>query len=353
MTSLAVAASEPQRVAIPPRAERVRALRAIMGPRDLRVRPLPAAIRATAYRHFDRYVVPLVERAWPALVRDRFYAKLRFGACDLYASAPYTALFCAPRRPLVVRAVTDTAARLPLPSAAIGLLGRGAMEIVGRFAFPCEHRRIILVAAFIVVVDHVFDHCLDGPPEERARAVKAAMDGAPSPGSPPLALLAALARAMGERLGDDERAAFEAALARVSEWIDAEVAAMRGEPDPRGLGHRLAGVEGTIDGLLFPVVRYAGEGARAWMYGVSLFVQMMDDWLDCEKDAEDGRSTPVLDGRWTLTDVRAGWEGTLEGLDDLVRGAGLGTPRYLAFVRACYVLMMHDVMEAMITGLAD
>ena len=122
---------------------------------------------------------------------------------------------------------------------------------------------------------------------------------------------------------------------------------MLGEPDPSGLGHRLAGVEGTIDGLLFPVVRYAGEGARAWMYDVSLFVQVMDDWFDAEADARDRRDTPVTTGRWTLVDVAAAWHRSADGIETLVRASGLDSPRYVRFVRAAYVLMMHEVMEAM------
>jgi len=122
---------------------------------------------------------------------------------------------------------------------------------------------------------------------------------------------------------------------------------MRGEPDPRGLGHRLAGVEGTIDGLLFPVVRYAGEGARAWMYDVSLFVQVMDDWLDYEMDAASDRSTPVVTGEWTFADVASTWRKSVAGLEELVRSAGLTSPRYVCFIREAYVLMMHQVMEAM------
>ncbi|MEO7327051.1 MAG: hypothetical protein ABI193_00630, partial [Minicystis sp.] len=149
-------------------------------------------------------------------------------------------------------------------------------------------------------------------------------------------------------LSDSERAAFEGAMTSVREWIRAEVQAMLGQPDPLGLGHRLAGVEGTIDGLLFPVIRQAGDGARAWMYDVSLFVQIMDDWLDFEMDALSNRSTPVVSGNWTFADVRVTWERTLSGIEALVRGAGHRSPRYVRFVRDAYVLMMLEVTEAMI-----
>lgn len=334
-------------VALPPRAERVAAVRALMGTPDRSVRPLALGIRAAARRHFDLHVTPLVEAHWPALHGTPFHDKLRIGACDLYASAPYTALLCAPRRPLLVRVVTDTGDRIPLPFPVLAWLGRGAMEAFGRFAYPREQRRIVLISAFIVVVDHALDHSMDDPPEERGPRLEAIIDGRVPATGPELSLTRALAVAMAERLDESERVAFEAAMERVKEWIRAEVSAMRGDPDPRGLGHRLAGIEGTIDGLLFPVIRYAGEGARAWMYDVSLFVQVMDDWFDYEMDAASNRSTPVVTGAWTFADVEATWHRTLSGIEALVRAAGLGSPRYGRFVREAYVLMMGEVMEAM------
>ena len=110
----------------------------------------------------------------------------------------------------------------------------------------------------------------------------------------------------------------------------------------------LAGIEGTIDGLLFPVIRFAGEGARGWMIDVSTFVQIMDDWLDYELDLASNRPTPVTTGRWTFADVESSWQKTLTGIEALVRDAGLDSPHYVRFVRAAYVLMMHEVTVAMI-----
>ncbi len=335
------------RADLPTRSARVEALRSLMGTPDPSVRGLALGIRATAHRHFDLHVLPLVRAHWPSVVRTAFYEKLRIGACDLYASGPYTALFCAPRRPPLIRAVTDVGNALPLPLPALGLLGRGAMELMGRFAYADAHRRIALVSAFIVVVDHALDHCMTDPPERRGDRLEAIIAGRCAPDSPVLALVQALAAAMGDGLDPRDRAAFDAAMERVTEWIRAEVRAMRGDVDPRGLGHRLAGVEGTIDGLLFPVARYAGSGARAWMYDVSMFVQLMDDWIDVEADARSDRPTPMVTGAWTFDDVAASWRRTLAGIEALVRAAGLGSPRYVRFAREAYVLMMYDVMEAM------
>ncbi|MEP7123752.1 MAG: hypothetical protein ABJE95_22680 [Byssovorax sp.] len=334
--------------ALEPRPARVRALLRLMGTPDRSVRQLALGIRATTHRQFDEHVVPLVEACWPALKGQAFDQKLRIGACDLYASAPYTVLLCAPDRPLLIRAVTDAGNRWPLSFPALALLGRGAMEILGRVAYLPVHRRIILISAFIVVVDHVLDHCMTDPPRERGERLLAVIDGQIRPEGPELSLVRALAVAMGESLSNSERAAFEGAMIKVREWIRAEVQAMLGEPDPLGLGHRLAGVEGTIDGLLFPVARFAGKGARPWMVDVSMFVQIMDDWLDYEADCASSRPTPVTTGRWTFADVESSWQKTLSGIEALVREAGLTSPHYVRFVRSAYVLMMHEVTQAMI-----
>ncbi|MBK8259355.1 MAG: hypothetical protein IPK82_42710 [Polyangiaceae bacterium] len=292
--------------------------------------------------------MPLVNAHWPAARQGRFFEKLRIGACDLYASAPYTALLCAPRRPPLIRLVTGAGNALPLSTHALARLGQGAMTLIGRVAYQSTHRRILLVASFIVVIDHVLDHCLDGEPEDRAARLFALLDGSLTPDTPELALTHALATAMAQGLDPVERRHFESAMARVREWIGAEVLGMRDIPDPRGLGHRLAGVEGTIDGLLFPVVKYTGEAARRWMYTVSMFVQIADDWLDAELDKQAERVTPVLRGDWGFAAVESAWRATLTGIDALAADGGLTSPRYVRFLRDAYVLMINDVLEAMI-----
>ena len=342
-----IVVEEGREAGLPSRAARVDALRRLMGTPDPRVGHLARGIRATTHRYFDAHVVPLVARDWPAGLEQPFHDKLRIGACDLYASAPYTALFCAPKRPLLIRVVTDVGNRMDVPLAPLALLGRGAMELIGRFAYHDEHRRIVLISAFIVVVDHVFDHCMAQAPEERAATLLDVMEGRATPDGPELTLVRSMVVAMRQGLGPVERAAFEAAMERVRRWIHAETKAMLGIVDPTGLGHRLAGVEGTIDGLLFPVTRFVDEGARTWMYDVSMFVQVMDDWLDYELDLRSNRPTPITTGAWTFDKLQAAWRATLVGIEALVRASGLESPHYVTFIRESYVLMMHEVMEAM------
>jgi hypothetical protein len=320
-----------------------------VGPADPSVRQLAVGIRAVTRRNFDRHVLPLVRRHWPVLPALPFYDKLRIGACDLYASAPYTVLFCAPRPPPLVRLVTAAANALPLPTPLLALLGRGAVELVGRCALADRHRRIVLVASFIVMADHVLDHVLTDPPARRGDRLLGIVHGRVPPVGPEQALLRAIAAAMGEGITDPrERADFAAALDRVEEWVRAEMRGRAGEPDPLGLGHRLAGVEGGIDGLLFPVIRYAGEGARRWAYDVSMFMQIADDWLDHDVDLRDGCTTPVTAGVWGFADVEAAWRRSVAGLEALARAAGLAAPHYVRFLRDAYVLMIGDVLDEMI-----
>jgi hypothetical protein len=331
-----------------PREQRAAMLRELMGRPDVDARPLTRAIRRVTHANFDQHVVPLIERHWPELLRDRFYDKLRIGACDLYASGPYTALFCDPRRPVFLRALTGAANRLGIPARALGVLAEAAMYATGRAALQDEHRRVAIVAAFVMVVDHTFDHALEKPAEARAELLREVVRGGTPRGGPELALVSALLAALHEGLDARGARALSLALEKVDAWISAELAATRGLPDPLGLGHRLPGVEGTIDGLLFPIDPYVGPETRRWMISASMFVQLMDDWLDVELDARLDRPSPMTTGDWTFADVERGWRASIEELEVLLRGAGLGSPGYVAFVRSAYVAMMSDVMEAMV-----
>jgi len=335
------------------RAERIDRLRALMGRADPSVTQLTVGIRDVTAHHYDRYVMPLIREHWPAMLDDPFAVKMRLAACDLYASAPYTVLFCAPRKPFSVALVTELANRWALPNAALAWIARGALNVLGRATLTEQHRRIILIASFIALIDHAFDHCMDEPPEERGRILHALLDGNGSPDRAVLRLTRALQTEMERDLASRERKPYAEAVRRLKDWIDSEVSGMTGVEDPSGLGHRLAGIEGTIDGLLFPVHQFAGERARPWMYSVSLFVQMMDDYIDLDMDRADGRTTPIMTGSWTFDDIAETWRSTIDGIEALTRAGGHEAPHYVRFIREAYVLMLGEVLEGMAAGLAD
>ena len=181
------------------REERIGQLRALMGEADPSVTQLTVGIRDITARHYDRFVMPLIREHWPAMLGDPFAVKLRLAACDLYASAPYTVLFCARKRPLSVALITGLGNRLALPNAVLALAARAALNVLGRVALADQHRRIILIASFIAVIDHAFDHCMDDAPPERGRKLHALLDGRWEPDTPSLKLTRAIQVEMRDR----------------------------------------------------------------------------------------------------------------------------------------------------------
>lgn len=328
-------------------------LESLMGEPPLWSRIFADAVFSVVYRDYERHVVPLIERLWPESQGRPDGKKLRFLTCNLYAAAPFTALFCSPKRPFLLAVAVSLGRLFGMKPSALGYFAKLALGLFGRRTLLAERRRIVLISAFIATIDHTFDHLMDDDsPAERGRKIQSLLDGEYRPEHGPLALCGAFLDAMQVGLCDEDRPAFDAAVRKCMEWCESEVKGMTGVPDPLGLCHRLAGVEGTIDGLIFPVYRYAGENARQWMYGVSLFVQMMDDWIDYEKDLADIRETPVITGKWTYADVEAHWQKTVDGICELARQSGLDSESYLAFVRGNYVFMMREVMQAMSRGTA-
>ena len=338
--------------------ERVAALREIMGAPDTSVRALPDAIRTITFANHDRWVKPLFEQHWPEALSGSTVKKLRFLTCNLYATAPYTVLFSAPRPPVMLRALRFVGTSLGLlPATLSGWAGVG-VKLAAPFIADDTHRRIVQIASFIACVDHVFDHCMDGAPgAERGRRMRGVLDGSwvpddTTPHAGAFRFLRALFVAMSAGIEGEDKKVYDVAVARLFDYVDSEVKAMTGVADPSGCCWRMAGVLGTIDGLFFPVWPYSGQQAREWMYSCSLFVQVMDDWVDLEKDAQDIRPTPVITGFWTLETVKSTWEKTLAGVVDLARASGVDDDSYLTFVRETYRMMAIEVMEAMCKGSA-
>lgn len=332
-------------------AHRIHLLQELIGTPHSHAALFPAAIRGHTHSLWQRHVAPLFQDEWPDGIADM--AKLRFLSCNLYASAPYTILACSHKAPTWMRAIIRGADLLRLKSDGLHKTAALSLRLFAQTFSQMEHRRIILIATFIATIDHAFDHYMHHlPPQERERRIKGLLAGTWTPDHGSLRLTRALQLAMSEGIGPEDWPVFQSALDRVVEWCESEVAGMTGVEDPTGLDHRLAGVEGTIDGLIFPVLTYAGERARQWMYDVSLFTQMMDDWIDYDQDLLDLRRTPVISGRWNLHEISRQWHTTLDGITELAKRAGMGSPRYQAFIRQVYSYMMHDVMRAMIDGVA-
>ncbi len=88
------------------------------------------------------------------------------------------------------------------------------------------------------------------------------------------------------------------------------------------------------------------------MYRVSLFVQMIDDYIDLEADIAEGRRTPFVSGEWTFSDIEKTWNETLEGIEELAQKGGLASPHYTQLLRDTYAAMLRDILRAMADGTA-
>ena len=338
-------------------AERVAIVRETIGPVDEKLRPFLAGIRQVVFQRHDRYVRPLIEKHWPESLNDRAGIKLRFLTCNLYASSPYAVLFSAPNPPWPVAVSRLVGGRLSLSPWLLSSLAGLTARAVGNVLPEATERRILVTAAFIATIDHVYDHCFDGvDPQERGRRMHGLLDGTwlpedDVPFSGAFRLVRALYEAFTSGIDNDEdQRQLDRALASLREYIDAEVKAMTGVEDPSGRCWRMAGVRGTIDGLISPVARLCGEIARTWMYDVSLFVQVLDDFLDAADDWDDIRPTPVLTGDWDATTLKEMWQKTVDGTMELARDSGIHDDNWLNLVRETYRLMALETAEAMGAG---
>lgn len=344
-------------------AERVDVVRQTMGRPDPQLRAFPAGVRHVVFSKHARYVQPLIEKHWPGSLQERAGIKLRFLTCNLYATATYTVLFSAQHPPWPVAVSRKVGTGLGLSPSALSSLSGAAVRLISALLPEATERRILQIAAFIATIDHVYDHCLDGvDPMERGRRMHGLLDGSWAPemegGEVPHAGAFRLVRALHEEMSADihdvdDRREFDRVIKSLRDYVDAEVKAMTKVVDPSGNSWRMPGVVGTIDGLIFPVWRFAGEKARQWMYDVSLFVQVLDDFLDAEKDALDIRGTPILTGQWDASTLASAWKKTLDGLTELARDSGGDEPTWLYFVIESYRLMALETAEAMGVGTAD
>lgn len=349
----------PQRV--PPEAEaelrgtaRADAVRSIIGHPDPRSAGLPMALRRETRRYWRRYVEPLISRHWPEVRETPFYRKFQIGAQNVYAPAPYTVVVVSPHRPLVLRVFNRVCSALRLPRGFIVFGMKLMLPVFAWLLLRRENHRIVRMAAFIALVDEAFDNHMDDiAPAERGALLRKVLRGEAPPPNKPFALVRALRVALEEGASDDEKQELERAMEGCVAWGEAEVRNMLGEPDPDGLCHRKVGILTGIDGLAWTVRRHVGAREHGWMYDVSEFIQMLDDWVDLEKDAREGLTTPAHTGVWTLESIQRAFDHTSDTVADIVRDNGERYEPYVALARDSYRYQVADLLGLMLKGVAD
>lgn len=327
---------------------------AIVGTPDPAASGLPLALRRETERYWGRYVEPLITEHWPEVRSTPFYKKFQIGAQQVYAPAPYTVAVISERRPLVLRGFNALCRALRLPRSALVLGLKLFIPTFAALVLRRENRRISLMAAFIALADEAFDHHLsDVPLAGRPRILRGVLEGTVEPPNAPFRLLRAIVEALYEGTEGEEREELRRALDGCARWGEAEVRRARGEPDPTGYQHRMIGILTGIDGLAWTVRRHITPAERDWMYSVSEFIQILDDWVDAEKDFREGTITPVHDGTWTAETIREHYEHTTRTVGQIVRENGERYGAYVALAEEAYRFQVADLLGNMVTGVAD
>lgn len=254
---------------------------------------------------FGRVVLPVVQAAWPDVDNSAFFRKWR-GGFELYCGLGLSTLVCSARRPAVVHHLSRLMARLGASEAAVVDVAAVALPALFRLQERAACERTALGAAWILVLDEAFDDGLPGLSlDERAAVLRAVVRGmAPAEASGSVRAAVALGNALRARFrSDDDRCTFEALLTAADGWIEGEVCCSRGAPDPDGSAWRMAGVTSSMDMLLWGVRHRAGPTERELLYRIAEVGQIVDDWLDIEKDEAQGRTTPAITGVWNDDDI--------------------------------------------------
>ncbi len=313
-----------------------------------------AALRTETARYWDLHVEPLIEQHWPGVRETPFYAKFKIGAQKVYAPAPYTVALLSKKRPLLLRGVLAFCGLLRLPGTAITGLLKLLLPVYTRLFMRVENRRIALMAAFIAAVDEAFDHHLEHVAlEERAALLREVLEGRSEPPGPSLQLVRAIRVAMDQGTSAEESRELDNAIEGCCRWGEAEMRRAQRLPDPEGLCHRGEGIRNGIQGLAWTARAYISDLEWQWMVDVSYFIQMLDDWVDLEKDLDEQTWTPVAEGGWNLDSVRSSFESTSETVVDIARRSGASYPPYLHLVGEGYRQQVRELLQDMVRGIAD
>lgn len=364
------------------REKRAEQLLAISGQPNQSTVRLTRAIRKTAYYHYKKHILPLIKTYWPETLENGLEKKIKYLTCDYYACASYFMFFVSPKPPLLIRLFTGTANKLKLPFPVLGMIASVAMLVLGRLVYRHIHKKIIFLASFSPVADHVIEHCMDDLPlEERGKVMHGVLDKIAYQSSakykktlskeeqtriktdidankyiaytPGLKLTEAIFQAISTKILPDEENRYVIAYKHVKAWVDSEIAIMSEMNDPTGMERRLAGIKAQIDALCIPIDKYVTDDIIEWGYTVGIFVQMIDDWIDYDDDKKFNKLTPVVSGHWTLQSIEDQLKKSIEEGKQIIIASDRKSPHYIQLLIDSYLYFNHELTTAMIDRIAD
>jgi hypothetical protein len=327
------------------------------------VSPLRAAISTTVGQHWETFVQSsTIGRSLCATPQQS--ATARFIG-EMYARACYSMLMLSADGPTVVHLPVRATSLMPLSRGVAIRLGGLLVSGLNRLAPQAVHRHLLLTSALMGTLDVVLDEVASSGESAVRRVASLMTKHAPSdmlPAELPIATLAQLIR-RSESPWQSEY--WETVLEpAVYEYCLAEALAVAGAPDPKGMGHRQAGIEAVIKGMWYVVGPYIGLDAglsrfepltwnreQRWMADTTLLMQMIDDWVD--QDEDDGaRVTPVLAGVWNAQSVDGLYRKTVEDLFAMLAENGIRSRVLQELFVDLYNDYLHAALDAMRVGIA-
>jgi hypothetical protein len=298
---------------------------------------------------WQTHVVPLLRQAWPQVFDLPYRKKLREGF-ETYASLGLSVVVCSRQRPWVLRAAVSTAQALGLSDGAMAAAGSPLIPVMYRVVLPRQVRRVALMSALVLLLDEALDDSLGSlPPRDRPDEIRRVMHGERTVGPGVLAAVDAACKAVRREVRDDQDAErLRLAMEATHLWAVGDIANLLGEPDPLGLCHRRIGVTASMDLVAWGVSAYVGEMEREWMYGIAELGQMVDDWVDMEKDEGCGRRTPAHDGTWDLSTIRQAFTNAESTLLELARASGVTYPPFVELQRRTFRTQVQRMAQILV-----
>jgi hypothetical protein len=310
-------------------------------------------------RLFAREVLPVVRPVWPGVDDATFLPKWRNGF-DVYCGLALSVLVVSRRRPASVAWTSRALRALGADERAIVAVGTRALPVLFGLVMRRWVRRAALAAAWIMILDEALDDGLaDVPVDQRADVlvdvVRHATDG--SGADPPgrwrpgveVGAVAALGAALAREARDaGDEAGFRRVLDGIAAWARGEGANLQGNADPLGLGHRSPGVVGSMGLIAWALGPVVDDVEHRFLVVIAELGQMVDDWLDVEKDLAQGRVTPATTGRWTPTTMRDALAAGEALLGRLLDEAGEGGSAWRAVVLRTYRAQLQHTARCLV-----
>jgi hypothetical protein len=305
---------------------------------------LAEAVMRVVTAQWKRYVAEVFEDGTEA--RAVVCAPKMRVAAIMYARGCYSMAILGRAAPLPVRTAVFVSGLLPLSphfAARAGSLTFSALP----FLIPKQlHRRIVLVSILMAVLDEIVDEY--APKQGDASAV---FDSTTM-----RTVIPALREGESTWQCEYWNSVLMPAMLR---FAREEQDAVAGKFDAELLGHRGAGIDAALKSMWYAVGQFIGvepscdangrarwNATQQWMENGTLLVQMMDDWIDRDRDATT-RPTPVTQGQWTMSDIQAQYHKTREDLKAVLYEQGIKSIALHEVVCALYAEYLYRAMRAM------